>query len=128
MAGDINGDCKVDLTDLLIVVSQWMPEIVPPIAIVEPQDGDVFEDPAEPIFVCIEVNDPDFQVTGMQVEITQGSGDVHYHGALPSAEGLDGWSIQPVFLDPGVYTIVAEARDDLLRVESSDPVVITVGP
>jgi hypothetical protein len=135
MAGDINGDCKVDLTDLLIVTLQWMPEIIPPIAIVEPQDGAVFEDPTQPILIRIEVNDSDFQVTNMQVRIAQESENVSYHGTFSASKGADAWSLQWLPFSPrgnnpgtGVYTIVAEATDGFFRTESSEPVVIVVEP
>ncbi len=138
MAGDINGDCKVDLLDLLIVVAQWtegLSQPIPSVVIAEPQDGDVFEDPSEPILIRVEVTDPDFQVTHMRIEITQETEDVHYEGGFSAAKGQDGRFLQrsPAnrrghSVNSGDFTIVAEASDSGYRLETSQPVVSTVRP
>ena len=56
IAGDINGDCRVDYLDLAIVCSHWLTEgedfvnKPPTVRVIEPQDGDRIKWPGPTIF------------------------------------------------------------------------------
>jgi len=139
LAGDINGDCRVDFLDLLVVVSQWSESIpwtpteAPAIAIVEPQDGDVFAIFPEPILILAEVYDRPDAVTEVTFRVEGDDSAGRFDRALPGHPSANGWyhvwEIYPrrgPSHPEGTYTLTAEAvRDDGTSIVSP-PVTITI--
>ncbi|MBN1360523.1 MAG: hypothetical protein JW993_08025 [Sedimentisphaerales bacterium] len=135
LAGDINGDCNVDLADLLILVAQWTEGPAaehPPIAIVEPQNGAVFESSTRSVPIRVEVTDPHFVAIDVRVRVSHHSDALHYGSSFSTRQEADGWSGQWSVPAPRSgaaehdYTITAEATDYLGRVHVSSPITVTV--
>ncbi len=134
MAGDINGDCKVDVEDLLIVTAQWIGRPHGPVVVVEPADGAILQlGLSESFLIRAVVNEPGFVVRRMQFEITYRSENPNRVSTFPAQEGEDGWygawiwwNSEQVPPREGDHTITATATDVFGRTEVSEPVVITI--
>jgi predicted outer membrane repeat protein len=140
LAGDINGDCRVDFQDLLVVVSQWS-DSAPPlvaegsvIAIVEPKDGATFTVSYEPILILAVADDQTVAVTGMTFHIEgEHPGGGHSGTSLPGHKGLNGWYLvwetlprRGASQPEGTYTLTAEATCDDGTSIISPPVTFTI--
>jgi hypothetical protein len=134
IAGDINGDCRIDDLDMEIMLSHWMMEDIgvgnlpPTLRIVWPEDGAVL-DSSQPLVVRFEASDPDGQVlvvrysrvlTGEHVRVSTGAierpteaGWVHDYG-------------KSHILENGVYVLHAEALDDDGALTVVDPITMTL--
>jgi len=139
-AGDINGDCKVDLADLLIVISQWTAELPPEIptgplsdvVIVEPTGGVTLEIRSNPVLIRAEAVDPEGTIIAVTFEISHTEQGFSYTGAYPGRTGEHGWYLEWDWTGPeyslpeGEYTIVAKATDSEGATTTSAPVTITI--
>ncbi|MFQ6034274.1 MAG: right-handed parallel beta-helix repeat-containing protein [Sedimentisphaerales bacterium] len=136
IAGDINGDCIVDVADLLIMLSHWMmqgEDFVndPPIVILlEPQDGAQIEWPGPTIFRA-EAYDVDGQVDKVVFNLQQkrdtGTRTIGFSGSA----GVDGWKREFDWqssheIPEGNWTVWAEATDNEGAVGVSPEIVITL--
>ncbi len=123
IAGDINGDCKVDDLDMDILMSHWLtdaykPANVPPsITLISPAEGDEIAS-GTPMVLRAEASDLDGRVIQVRYHLTwrreQGRGGTGARATDPTDDWKvewEWWSIIPVYPD-GVYTIRAEALDD----------------
>ncbi len=134
MAGDVNGDCRVDLEDLLIVVAQWEGRPAGPVTIVEPTDGAILQlGLSQPLLIRAAVNEPDFVASRVRFEITHRSENHRRVSTVPAQEREDGWfttwtwwSSERSSPNEGDHTITATATDVSGRTEVSEPVVITI--
>jgi len=135
-AGDINGDCKVNFDDLLILISQWTSGMAEPapVSIVEPINEAVLHvERSEPILIRAVTSDPDFPAVNVRFHISHESEDSRYSGGFPASREPDGWYLYWYWRAPsgsdlpeGTYTITANATDDRGRNAVSKPVVITL--
>ena len=134
IAGDINGDCKVDDLDLDILMSHWlMPDIgkanIPPtITIISPEDGAELTEPI-PIICRVDASDPDGTI--LQVEYTLKYDDGHNSSwrRRETWDATDGWrrtlDWSTVRYD-GPHEIWAEAVDDDGAITVSPPITVTL--
>jgi hypothetical protein len=134
IAGDINGDCVVDFTDLMTVVSHWLmrgEDFVnkpPTVRLIEPQDGDQIEWPG-PIRFLAEAHDADGEVHDVDFRIRYESGARITIYGIGGSEGADGWEGEytlPDDITPGDWTVWAEATDNEGTVGVSPEIVITL--
>jgi hypothetical protein len=96
-AGDINGDGRVDLVDLRVVLSQWSPRTVQErdsrISFVTPPDGATLEIYSEPVALVVDVSAFE-AVANVVFHIDHATETFHYRGQCqgqPDAE-TDLWS------------------------------------
>ncbi|MBN2132080.1 MAG: hypothetical protein JW741_21445 [Sedimentisphaerales bacterium] len=136
IAGDINGDCKVDDFDMDILLSHWQMEDVgrinvpPTITIVSPQDGAEFSRP-EPIVLEFETSDPDGRVIYLSYDLEHDLDGLTYStgsGTGAPANSLVReypWSQIPY---DGLYVLRARAVDDRGAVTVAPEITITLHP
>ena len=136
IAGDINGDCKVDDFDMDILLSHWQMEdigrinVPPTVTIVSPLDGAEFRRP-EPIVLQFETSDPDGRVIylGYRLEHDHGNGTFGTGSGTADPEGSwtreHGWS--HIRYD-GLYVLRARAVDDHGAVTVAPEITITLHP
>lgn len=137
LAGDINGDCVVDQTDMDILTSHWLMQAwptsnePPTIVIVEPNDGDEFRE-AAPITIRAETFDPDGSVIKVvfSMEYIDETGGIGM--GRVDADPSDGWRYEWPWPDRAtagskqVWTIRAEAMDDHGNLAVSPEVKVTL--
>ncbi len=137
VAGDINGDCKVDFRDFVILAMQWGRNEPPSVSIVRPAyNDDIYcYQQDEPVVFEAEAFDPggavvkvEFFVDGQQVgeEIGKIGEDT---------DGGDGWSAEWIWwgdwghYNEGTYKVSAVATDDGGTSVESNPVTFHIyGP
>jgi len=140
VAGDINGDCKVDVLDLARMACNWLGpgpltlNQAPIVTITEPQDGqDVyFHNTATLVIVRAEATGIAAPVVAVKF-LAYYSSEGHHHGTgTTDFDGSDGWQFKWRWghdSPEGHYTISASALDDEGNFAVSQPVVVTVhGP
>jgi len=139
-AGDINGDCKVDFDDLLIVISQWTAELppeipagpLPGVVIVEPSDGATLEIRNSPVLIRAEADDLEGRIIAVTFEISHAEQGFSYTGLYPGRMGEHGWYLEWDWTSPeyrlpeGRYTIIAKATDGEGATTTSSAVTITI--
>jgi len=143
VAGDINGDCRVDISDFAIISSHWLQRgtdfvNTPPIVIiVQPANRAVIGiyDPDTPIIIRADASDADGSVVKVQFVIKHTSRHRIRRTARTEQNGTDGWQLEWFWWDEqdpypeGDFTITAIAMDDEGAVTVSPQIVITVhGP
>lgn len=137
VAGDINGDCKVDCSDFAILASHWLLRgsdfinIPPTVTIVAPPNGAEFHYPT-PITICADATDIDGSVVWLRFTMSyKSNGRSHSSGYSAAEEGGRWWYDWYWWGDTGIpfdgnYTITAKASDDDCAVSVSAPVVVTL--
>ena len=138
MAGDINGDCKVDFQDILIIALQWT-DGVPPldgelavVKIVEPENGAIFQASPEPVLIRAEVNYPAISISEMTFYIEKEHYGGSSHFSYEVQEGPYDWELLWDYNElmvrsvVGQYFIWAEAIDELGTLFVSPEVKITI--
>ncbi len=137
IAGDINGDCVVDDTDMDILTSHWLMQgwptanEPPTIVIVEPNDGDEFSD-ATPITIRADAFDPDGSVIKVvfSMEYIDETGGIGM--GRVDADPSDGWKYEWPWSNvvsagsKQVWTIRAEAMDDHGNIAVSPEIKVTL--
>ena len=123
IAGDINGDCRVDDLDMDILMSHWLTDaaevsnIPPSITLISPEEGDEFAF-ATPIVFRAEASDPDGDVIlvryHFRAQWDNGSSITGATATDPTDDWKATWEWQPQVTIPpdATYTIQAEAMDD----------------
>ncbi len=125
IAGDINGDCKVDDLDMDILMSHWLMDATelsntpPSITLISPAEGDEFS-PNTPIVFRAEASDPDGTVIRVKYHFqTHWDNAVRVSAGATATDPTDDWKATwewqpPSFEIPpeAIYTIQAEAMDD----------------
>jgi len=125
IAGDINGDCKVDDLDMDILMSHWLMDASelsntpPSITLISPVEGDEFS-PNTPIVFRAEASDPDGAVIRVKYHFqVQWDDAVRVSAGATATDPTDDWKATwewqpPSFEIPpeAIYTIQAEAMDD----------------
>ncbi|MCP4614656.1 MAG: hypothetical protein GY845_38745 [Planctomycetes bacterium] len=136
IAGDINGDCVVDLADLAIMLSHWMVQgdIVvnnpPTVTFIEPQDGAQIEQPGNVIFRAVAI-DPESYVDSAILKLKQ-KNDVETSIIELRGKIISGsWERQFEWrykVSPGEWTAWIEATDNEGAVGTSSKITITYNP
>jgi len=137
IAGDINGDCKVDHTDLATMALHWLgayrlpaPSPPPEVGIGEPRNGQVvgINHPNEPIVIKAGGRDPDGWIMKVEFFIDGSEVDVAIGKIGEDTDSTDGWQIGWVWwgkwghYPEGWYTLTVKATDDSGVTASSRPV------
>jgi hypothetical protein len=135
IAGDINGDCRIDDLDMEIMRSHWMMEDIgvgnlpPTLRIVWPEDGAVL-DSSQPLVLRFEASDPDGRVLviryGLVLQREYGSYSTSGFIEQPTEAGWvrdHAWS---PFAHDGDYVLHAEAMDDDGALTVADPITVTL--
>jgi hypothetical protein len=134
IAGDINGDCKVDCQDFAIMSSHWLMQgedfvnRPPTVRLVEPQDGDQIEW-SGPIRFRAEAHDADGEVHDIDFRIRYESADRITIYGFSGSEGTGGWEGEytlPDDITPGDWTVWAEVTDNEGTVGVSPEIEITL--
>ncbi len=140
LAGDINGDCKVDLADMDILLSHWLAEGIervnmpPSVTLTSPADGADLTYP-EPIILRVEASDLDGSILYVHysaelVHDEETSQSYSYFGEY-SLDPTNGWESQfdwsKIKFD-GICTITAEVVDNEGATTISSPVTIALHP
>ena len=134
LAGDINGDCVVDIGDMAILLSHWMMQgedfvnKPPTVRLVEPQDGAQITWPGPTTFRA-EAGDADGELVEVRFVLQQKTnGGTHTIG-LSDSNGSDGWQRQYTWSNntrAGTWTIWAEATDDENATTVSPSITVTL--
>jgi len=136
IAGDINGDCKVDDLDMDILLSHWlMPDIgranIPPtVVLTSPEDGAELAYPM-PIILRAEASDVDGTVLTVRYMVEYRSETSRGTTGLLSTDPTDGWRREVNWSNihyDSVYTIWAEATDNDGAVTISPKIHVTLHP
>ena len=136
IAGDINGDCRVDDLDLDILLSHWLmldigkPNVPPTVVLTGPEDGAELTYPA-PIILRAEASDVDGTVLIVQYTIEYRSETLRVIYGLYSMDPTDGWRLERDWSKiqyDGVYTIRARAVDDDGAASDSSTIHVTLHP
>jgi len=139
LAGDINGDCAVDLQDLAIVVSQWTDRVPwpveeePLVAIVAPRDGDALVIAPEPIFFLVDIHDRAEVVKDVSFRLEGELVNGHSVSTRPGQKGANGWYLlwesvphRGPSRAEGTYTVTATAHYQDGTSTVSAPVTFTL--
>jgi predicted outer membrane repeat protein len=139
--GDLNGDCKVDITDTVLASQEWRQSPIPPssqppaVVITAPVEGAVIEvSPAHPtILITAEASDPDGTVIEVKFSIEQRTETGSRRTSSTDSDGANGWQWRWNLLEqtthpyaPGPYTVTAWAIDDDCEIAFAPEVHITV--
>ncbi|MBN2132079.1 MAG: right-handed parallel beta-helix repeat-containing protein [Sedimentisphaerales bacterium] len=136
IAGDINGDCRVDDFDMDLLLSHWQMEDIgrinlpPTITIVSPQDGAEFS-PPEPVVFQFEASDPDGRVISLSYRLEHDHGNGVFSTGSGAADPEDGWTDELRWSHiryDGLYVLRAKAVDDDGAVTFAPDVTITLHP
>jgi len=136
LAGDINGDCVVNLDDLAILMSHWMmrsEDFVnkpPVVTLIEPQDGDQIIWPGPTMFRA-EAHDPDGEVKQVIFYLEQMRDNGGRRIGFSGSEGFNGWERgfdwqRNPAIPEGNWTVWAEATDNDGVVGVSAKITITL--
>jgi parallel beta-helix repeat protein len=134
--GDINGDCKVDQTDMDILQAHWLQEAIEPanlpptIAIISPVEGAEFTYP-EPLVLRVAASDPDGRVLRVSYTIKYDvPGQWRWIMGM-TTDPADDWAAPWSWLDVVEDTpcvISAEAMDNRGATTAAVPVTVTLHP
>jgi hypothetical protein len=136
IAGDINGDCRIDDLDLDILLSHWMMEDIgrinmpPTITIVSPQDGAEFSYP-EPIVLQFETADPDGRVVYINYRLEHDHDGGHYTTGSGTDDPPQGWVREHGWSHiryDGLYVLRVKAFDNEGAKTVSPEVRVTLRP
>lgn len=140
IAGDINGDCKVDAVDQDLMMRNWLVTVTPAanqpptVVISQPLDGAVIEvkssDSVIPVVADAADSDGSIEEVRFFIEY-RGQENLRRTSSL-DAEGADGWRWSWNWRDSqhpyaeGQYTIHAYAVDDEGALTLSPPITLTI--
>ncbi len=136
IAGDINGDCKVDDLDMDILMSHWLmpdigkPNVPPTVVLTSPEDGAELTAPA-PIVLQAQASDPDGVVLRVRYALEYRDETTYARGSTSSEDLTNGWQRQWSWSNvdyDGTYTIWAEAVDDSGATGVSRKIHVTLHP
>ncbi len=136
IAGDINGDGKVDDLDMDILVSHWLIDvagtanIAPTVVLTSPEDGAEFTYPA-PIVLQAEASDADGTVLIVRYRLEYRSESEASMHSTSGSNATDGWRKQinwESIHHDGTHTVWAEAVDDDGAITASDKIYVTLHP
>jgi parallel beta-helix repeat protein len=142
VAGDINGDCKVDFADLAIMSMHWAcaytpdaPSSPPSIQVFSPLLQVGVYHPNEPIPIRLIGSDSDGWIVKVEVFVDGSEVGVDIGKVGQDTDGSDGWEVSWLWwgdwghYPEGWYTIWAKATDDSGATGTSEKVRVYVhGP
>jgi predicted outer membrane repeat protein len=143
VAGDMNGDCRVDLSDFAIMSSHWLQRGTdfvnahPTVIITEPTNGAIIGiyNPDTPIIIRADASDSDGSVVKVQFVIKHNSRHRIRRTSRTGQNVTGAWQLEWFWWDEqepypeGDFTITAIAMDNEGAVTVSPQIVITVhGP
>lgn len=136
LAGDINGDCIVDQTDMDILQSHWLMEgtglvnLPPTIALLSPKDGDELTYPM-PILVQATASDPDGTVLRVKYTLEYRTANSRSTSSSTITDPTNNWdrewSWSSIHHD-GTYTVWAEAMDNEGTKTATPKIKVTFHP
>ncbi len=139
IAGDINGDCKVDDLDMDILMSHWlMPDIgkanIPPtIRLISPAEGDEFAK-GTPMLFRAEASDPDGTVVCVEYSLrrrgTRATEITYSKMGDPDDDWMvtwEWWRNVTVYPDR-IYTVMVKAIDNDGAIAATPEIEITLLP
>lgn len=140
IAGDINGDCKVDSTDQDLMMRNWLVSLAPvsnqPPAVVisQPLDGAVIDaGPSNGIIsIVADAVDSDGSVAEVRFFVEYRAQEHLQRTSSGDSQGTDGWQWSWNWQDPqhpypeGQYTIYAYAIDDDGALVLSPKITVTI--
>ena len=134
IAGDLNGDCIVDQTDMDILLRHWLlrANLPPTVAVTSPADGAEITYPT-PVLFRIEASDFDGTVVSVKYIVENYTTGIHRSSGTRTRRGVwtDGWDVSWDWSrveDHGVHIVWAEATDDEGVTTVSDKVRVTLHP
>ncbi len=135
LAGDINGDCIVDQTDLDILLSHWLADatervnIPPTISLTSPEEGDEFTYP-EPIVLRADAADPDGRIVWVQYNMRAHRAGATITTGTFGRDPTKGWETEMTWapLGQGQYLVWATATDNDGATSTSPTITITLHP
>jgi hypothetical protein len=131
--GDINGDCRVDQTDMDILQAHWLEEAIvpvnlpPTIAIISPTDGAELTWP-EPLVLRVAASDPDGRVLRVAYTATYDMPGRSWWVTGTATDPANDWAVTWPWLDVAEDTpcvISAEAMDNRGAPTAATPVHVT---
>ena len=98
LAGDVNGDCRIDIEDLRTVLSQWWPvglfaEQNARVVFVEPTDGATLEMSSGPIMITAEIGEAE-TVANVVFHISHATSTFSYQGRCEGQQERNRWFAQ----------------------------------
>jgi len=136
LAGDLNGDCKVDQTDMDILRAHWLMEgttfinIPPTITLLSPQDGAELTYP-EPIVFQAAASDPDGTVVRVWYKVEYRTENDFSTGSTAISDLPPNWDVTWDWsrIDhDGKHTVWAEAVDNEGARTVSAKITVTLHP
>ncbi len=136
IAGDINGDCRVDDLDMDILMSHWLmpdigkPNVPPTVVLTSPEDGAELTAPT-PIVLEAQASDADGFVLRVRYTIERRTETSRSRGSTSSENPRDDWQGQWDWRhidEEGTYVIWAEATDDDGAIALSPKIRVTLHP
>ncbi|MBN1362138.1 MAG: right-handed parallel beta-helix repeat-containing protein [Sedimentisphaerales bacterium] len=136
IAGDINGDCLVDQTDMDILLSHWladagkMANVAPTVMLTSPEDGAELAYP-EPIVLRAEASDPDGSVLRVNYTLRAYIDGGTHTFRTSEWDPTDDWEKEIDWSSihaEGEYTMWATAVDDDGATTSSPEITVTLHP
>jgi hypothetical protein len=134
--GDINGDCKVNQTDIDILMAHWLMEaagfvdIPPTVMLLSPQDGAELTYPTPIIFQCT-ASDPDGTVVRVKYTLEHREGNGRSTGSTMTTDPANNWQGRwqwSYVQADGTYTMWAEAMDNEGARTASPKITVTLHP
>jgi len=121
VAGDINGDCRVNFLDFRLMALHWLERVnQPPVVyITTPPDGAEFWEATESVWIGVDAWDVDGWVVKVEFFIDG------YKHPKDDNDGTDGWCVVTSF-NAGTYILTARATDNEGATATSPLVTITV--
>ncbi len=117
VAGDINGDCRVDFLDLAFLTERWLEYVRPPVVyITNPQDG------AKIIGLPFEIRADAWDPNGSVIRVEF---FVNARMVGRDSDGSDGWAITCQDWVPYICKLTARATDNMGMTTTSPAVEIT---
>lgn len=134
--GDINGDCRVDQTDMDILQAHWLMEaaglvnIPPTITLISPEDGAELTYPT-PIVLQSVASDPDGTVLRVGYTLEYRKANLRSTTGMATTDPADNWCrvlSWPYVRYDGTYTVWAEAMDNEGTRTISPKITVTLHP
>ncbi len=136
LAGDINGDCRVDHADIDILLMHWLMKgnglanLPPTITLLCPKDGDEFTYPA-PILVQATASDPDGAVLRVKYTFEYRTANTRSTSGTTITDPTNNWAKEWSWSNlrhDGTYTVWAEVMDNEGAKTATPKVKVTLHP
>jgi len=135
--GDINGDCRADFRDLVIMLSHWLWNDTPSVSIISPTPEEAIGryQANDPIPLVAEASDSGAAIEKVEFFIDGSAVELEIGLVGQDTDGTDGWSFDWIWwgdwgsYPEGYYTVTAQATDESGTAGISRPIRFSVhGP